>query len=83
MCTGCIAIYSDDTCSVERACYPVASTSTGPECYNIMPPGLGLLSKQALNVTYTPGSCEPGGGEETGDLQLPEIKTYCCLEPLK
>jgi hypothetical protein len=81
VCEGCIATYSDATCSVMRACHYVSSA--GPNCVGIQPPGAALLSKQALNVTYTPGTCEAGGGETIGSVDLDDPLTFCCQEPLK
>jgi hypothetical protein len=81
MCSGCIATYADATCSVMRACYDVSSA--GLTCVGIQPPGAALLSKQALNITYTPGTCEPGGGGAIGSVDLRDPVIFCCQEPLK
>jgi hypothetical protein len=78
-CTGCIATYSDKTCSVMRGCYDVASGGLPSVCVDLPQPGVALFSKQALNVTYTPGTCQPTGGVETGDIERLGQSTLCCL----
>jgi hypothetical protein len=76
MCAGCVATYADASCSVFRACNDVSSDSAA--CHAVQPPGAPLLSKQAF-ITYTPGTCEPSGGEVTGTVEGVDPFTFCCL----
>jgi hypothetical protein len=76
-CHGCIAVYEDKTCSVVRGCHEVTSTKTN--CENIFPAGKAVFSKQKGNIVYTPGACQPMGGEEIGEVVEKRPMRVCCL----
>jgi hypothetical protein len=78
-CHGSICIYEDATCTVSRSCTEVSSM--GENCQNIFPAGKALLSKKAANVTYTPGTCQPMGGEEIGEVVEGRPIRLCCTAP--
>ena len=72
-----VSFYADDTCSVLVGA--VTATSSGPVCLSI-PAGSPLGSKQASAPTYTPGTCQPSGGEPTGSVEPNHPVTYCCQQ---
>jgi hypothetical protein len=76
-CISRFRFYSDNMCAKEI--YYQDASSDGSVCHDIMPAGLGLLSKQAEPPTYIPGECAPIGGEETGALVPQRPVTICCL----
>lgn len=78
-CTAQLSVYKDDKC-VDPILqgYPLASKE--PACTSALPPGLPLGSKAITKPTYTPGSCQPGGGGQTGELALIGAATFCCLQ---
>jgi hypothetical protein len=74
-CTSQISVYSNSTCSG----IPVLDVTHGDEgCYNMMD-GVALGSKKASPPVYTPGTCEPSGGEPTGSAVETSPILVCCL----
>ena len=67
-CSSLVSIYADDACSnlVKRS----RGRVLGPRVRE-RPRRLPLGSKQASAPTYTPGTCQPSGGEATDDAQSP------------
>jgi len=53
-------------------------SSAGPKCFDIQPPGQGLSSKSAGPTTYTPGTCQPLGGDASGSATASDPVTFCC-----
>jgi hypothetical protein len=79
VCTAELSVYKDAACANPvLQSYQIASTGQG--CLNILPPGLPLGSKAITKPTYTPGSCQPGEGGQTGELALIGAATFCCLQ---
>ena len=76
-CSSLVSVYADDACSNLVAA--VTATSDDSMCVDV-PPGSPLGSKQATTPTYTPGSCQPSGGEETGSVELQDPLTVCCQQ---
>ena len=78
-CTASISIYKggDLTCSGPTfAQFPASSEK--PACFDIAPPGQALGSKSASLTTYTPGVCQPIGGQHSGEAIGLEPSTFCC-----
>jgi hypothetical protein len=76
-CSSIVTVYADDACSVQVG--SVTAMSSGPMCVSI-PDGSPLGSKQAGPPMYTPGSCQPSGGEQTGSVQPNDPFTFCCQQ---
>lgn len=74
-CSSLVSIYADDACSTLVGV--VTATSDDSMCIDV-PPGSPLGSRQATPPTYTPGSCQPSGGQETGSAQPEDPFTFCC-----
>jgi hypothetical protein len=72
-----VSFYTDDACTVQVG--SVMATSAGPMCVSI-PDDSPLGSKQASAPTYTPGTCQPNGGEPTGSVKTSDPFTFCCQE---
>lgn len=78
VCTAKVTVYSGPTCaSGMEAILPAGSMD--PQCYDILA-GTSLASKQADQVGYLPGACEPSGGEPAGPVELLGPGTFCCQE---
>jgi hypothetical protein len=58
------------------------ATSSGPACVSV-PAASSLGSKQASAPIYTPGACQPSGGENTGSVQPVDPFTFCCRPGLR
>lgn len=74
-CSSLVSIYADDACSVQTGA--VTAGSSGPVCVSVpadSPPG----SRQASAPVYTPGTCQPSGGEPTGSIEPQYPVTVCC-----
>jgi hypothetical protein len=78
-CNGCINVYEDATCTLSRGCTEVSNFAEN--CQNIFPPGKALLSKMRGNIIYTPGGCQPMGGEEIGEVVEKRPMRVCCPAP--
>lgn len=81
MCIGSFRLYSDSSCITETNNNQIAST--GPGCWDLFPPGLGLGSKTIVNLSYVPGTCSVTGGEPIGTV-IPNddgVRTICCRVP--
>jgi hypothetical protein len=74
-CSSLVSLYADDACSMQVA--SVTATSSDAMCVDI-PAGSPLGSKHAGPVTYTPGTCQPSGGQVTGTVQPQDPVTFCC-----
>lgn len=80
MCTATISFYkgSDLTCDGPPF-VPLPVSSAGTTCLDVMPPGQTIGSKSAGPTTYTPGTCQPLGGEPNGlTAEGTEPVTFCC-----
>ncbi|MFS8071133.1 MAG: hypothetical protein ACMG6S_32595 [Byssovorax sp.] len=75
-CAGSISVFKDSDCSVPLP-LTLPLDATGPSCSSI-PAGSALGSKAAGPVTYTPGTCQPTGGEALGATTPAEPSTFCC-----
>lgn len=85
MCTAKASVYqnSDSTCDGATVEGDVGIASTGPKCFDIVPPGQPLGSKSATSPTYIAGTCEPILGTAIGSAAGQEPATLCCrTEPL-
>jgi hypothetical protein len=43
-----------------------------------VPDGAALLGKTAEEVSSSPGSCDPSGGEPVGEVVPAQPVTWCC-----
>jgi hypothetical protein len=75
-CSSTVSIYTDGACST--LAYSATIDATGPAC-NDLPAGVPLGSKSATPPTYTPGACQPDGGQPMGAATVITPSTYCCL----
>ncbi|UQA58765.1 hypothetical protein [Polyangium aurulentum] len=76
-CTALVTAYADAACSDLRTSNLVSSGE--PEsCFDLIA-GTALGSKRAEIVSYTPGTCAPGGGEIVGEKLTMGPATLCCL----
>jgi hypothetical protein len=75
-CAGSISVFKDSDCSVPLP-LTLSLDATGPSCHTV-PPGSALGSKAAGPLTYTPGTCQPSGGEPIGSTTPAEPSTFCC-----
>jgi hypothetical protein len=69
-----VSLYSDDACAVLAA--SVLTMPANPVCVS----GTPLGSKQASAPIYTPGTCQPSGGEPTGSVEPKHPVTICCRQ---
>lgn len=76
-CASFVSLYSDDACAAPAG--SVKALSSGPMCVSI-PDSSTLGSKQASPPTYTPGTCQPSGGQPTGSVKANDPWTFCCQE---
>jgi hypothetical protein len=76
-CESFVSLYSDNACTAPVG--SVMALSSGPMCVSI-PDSSPLGSKQASPPTYTPGTCQPSGGEPTGSVKTSDPFTFCCQE---
>lgn len=76
-CSSLVSVYADGACSVPVG--TVAASSSGPVCVSI-PADSSLGSKQASPPVYTPGTCQPSGGEQTGSVKPIDPITFCCQQ---
>ena len=79
LCTASISIYngSNLTCSAPWL-DQITISSEGPTCIDIQPPGQPLGSKSSGPTTYIPGTCQPMGGQASGDAIKLHPITFCC-----
>ena len=76
-CTAKVSIYEGVMCSNLIATNQLGSTD--PVCIEVLA-GTELWSKNAIQVGYLPGMCEPSGGEPAGSVELLGPGTFCCQE---
>jgi len=88
ICKGSLRVYSDESCTNELNSNPIGST--GPGCWDLIPPGPALGSKTISNLSYVPGKCAVAGGVPIGAV-IPNddansgAVTFCCrntVQPL-
>lgn len=77
VCSSNVSLFLDASCSAPQTTAFLDSLS--PQCLSPLG-GLGtaLGSKEATSPVYTPGSCEPMGGEPLGSVELTGPSTFCC-----
>lgn len=78
-CTSTVSVYEDNACSTATELGSVAVSSALPVCLDLLP-GSPLGSKAATPPLYEPGSCQPSGGEPTGDIEKIGPVTFCCQD---
>lgn len=76
LCKATVSIYTDGMCG--SLLDQVSVSSIGPKCLDIQPPGKALNSKSASSPTYSPGVCQPMGGEPSGVASGIAPSTFCC-----
>jgi len=77
LCTATASISSDGMCTTPVVSgYPISSLKE--VCLDLTPPGQGLGGKALSDVEYHPGTCQPSGGEPTGDVERLRPSTICC-----
>ncbi len=77
-CAGSVSFFTDTAgaCGMPPLLtYPI--DAIGTKCTDL-PAGSALGSKAAGPVTYTPGTCQPSGGEPQGSIAPAEPSTFCC-----
>lgn len=79
-CEALIAVSKDSTCSSLVLATTVGTA--GPECVDVLS-GSALGSVEASPLSWTPGTCAPGGGAEVGAVEPSEPWTLCCRESVK
>ena len=72
-----IHVYTDSNCTNEQLSPYISSDMSAP-CYDLMS-GISLGSKSAEPVEKLPGTCLPQGGESTGQVEMENPITFCCL----
>jgi hypothetical protein len=81
VCSMRMDLYQGNTCSMDFpnhiGMYPVDSTAS--ICLPFIG-GMTLQSKSAEPLAYTPGICEPRGGEPVGPVELVGPSTFCCQD---
>ena len=77
-CSTELWVYANSMCSGKPADIILASAM--PPCSDIPGPPLPTLgSKSSRPATYTPGTCQPGGGVPLGVVVPLMPVTFCCL----
>jgi hypothetical protein len=76
LCKGTATVHEDMSCTAPLAFLTV--TSQLAPCVDL-PPGTALESKTVTGLVYTPGSCQPTGGEPMGQAIPIEPRTFCCM----
>ena len=77
-CTARVSVYKEAGCTnLKQAMFVVDSIDS--QCANITA-GTPLVSKDADQLWYAPGVCEPSGGEPAGPVELLGPGTFCCQE---
>ena len=76
-CSTELSIYADDACASVPS-YAVTIDSSQPYCYDLVA-GAALGSKSATPPTYSPGACQPSGGEPMGAATPVGASTFCCI----
>nr|AYM54561.1 hypothetical protein [Racemicystis crocea] len=76
-CTAALSFFQDSACSVPLP-LTLGASSVKAMCGDA-PPGLALGSKFATEPVYTPGVCQPSGGEPQGAAEPVGPATICCL----
>jgi hypothetical protein len=75
-CTTKVGVYADEVCEAPAGSAYVASNGP-PICFDV-PDGAALLGKTAEEVSSSPGSCKPSGGEPVGEVVPAQPVTWCC-----
>jgi hypothetical protein len=76
-CRVAVSTYTDAGCAVLFAQANIWSTEL-EKCDDGLPPA-DLSSMSASWLTNDPGSCEPSGGEPTGEVKPADPATFCCI----
>jgi hypothetical protein len=76
LCVATLNVFTDDGCTAPLLSVPIGST--GPACFDLVPPGPALGSKTVDKVKYLPGACVPSGGEAIGQALPTGPATFCC-----
>lgn len=75
-CSSLVSVYADNECSATKQVGSI-TVSAAPMCLNL-PPGSPIGSVNATTPVYKPGSCQPSGGELTGNVHEIGPMTFCC-----
>ena len=79
-CSTVLSLYKGANCSFPgNFISSTAVDSTGSTCLGFIA-GTPLGSKGATLPGYSPGECEPSGGEPVGETELMKPATFCCQE---
>lgn len=76
LCVATLNVFTDDVCAAPLLSVQVGST--GPGCFDLVPPGPALGSKSLDKLKYVPGTCAPSGGEAAGQVMPTGPATFCC-----
>lgn len=77
-CSSLISVYTDSACSTPALLDAITVSASTSMCIDAEA-GSPLGSKSATTPLYTPGTCPPSGGDETGTLVPTNPTTFCCL----
>jgi hypothetical protein len=78
MCSASVSIFSDNACTSTPPLDTATVTSSAPICHDV-PAGSALSRKSASPAIYTPGACEPTGGQPMGSVEPVGTATLCCI----
>jgi hypothetical protein len=79
VCKAEVTVYSDGAC-MSLPVVSVLADSNAPVCLDVIA-GSTLGSKSASPPSYTPGSCQPSGGDSMGSADPVNRFTLCCMPP--
>ena len=79
ICHGTFNVYEDEQCTKFLSMNSVNSETY--DCANLVP-GVAVGSKELVDLTYVPGTCEPSGGLPLGTVETDDdnAQTWCCLD---
>ena len=81
VCSSFVSLFQGvDNCSTDIANLLSSTKVTSIDSMCLSLRGFPLGAKSRSVPGYTPGTCEPSGGEPVGSTQLMEPATFCCQE---
>lgn len=80
LCFGTFNVYEDEQCTKFLSMTTLLSETH--DCTNFPPGGVAVGSKELVDLTYVPGTCEATGGLPVGTVEKNDADavTWCCLE---
>jgi hypothetical protein len=78
-CASLLTVYGTSDCSGTTTLgLLIGSETDRPSYWSDLLPGLALGSKKMSTPIYTPGTCDPSGGGELGEVAAEGALTLCC-----